>query len=108
MTDPSAIDNAGLRRPGNPDFAVTTINRLREDGPVVFDETSHGFESTPSLWKALFKFPLVLVTIHAGIAALLLLWAAIGRYGPPRAALSTVPTGKDFLIRNTAELLHVG
>jgi hypothetical protein len=108
LADPSPLDNAGLRRPGNPEFAVALMNRLRADGPVVFDETVHGFEDTPSLWKALFRFPLLLVSLHVILGCILILWAAVGRYGPPRAAGAAVPSGKDFLIRNTAELLHVG
>jgi hypothetical protein len=107
LADPSPVDNAGLRRPGNPEFAVALIDRLRHGGPVVFDETVHGFEDTPSLWKALFRFPLVLVSLHVLIGCVLILWAAVGRFGPPRAAGAAVPSGKDFLIRNTAELLHV-
>jgi len=42
------------------------------------------------------------------IGALLLIWAAIGRWGPPRGEPTPTRSGKDFLIRNTAELLHVG
>ena len=37
-----------------------------------------------------------------------LLWAAVGRFGPAHAAAPAVPSGKDFLIRHTAALLHGG
>jgi hypothetical protein len=108
LADPSPVDNAGLRRPGNAAFAIALVERLRDGGPVVFDETSHGFEDRPSLWKALTRFPLVLVSLHVMIGLVLIVWAAVGRWGPPRASGTPLPTGKDFLIRNTAELLHVG
>ena len=109
LADPTPLDNAGLRRPGNPRFAVALIDHLRGDGPVIFDETLHGFaEKTPSLWKAMFSFPLILVTLHVAVCTVLLLWAAVGRFGPARAAPPPIPSGKDFLIRNTADLLHVG
>lgn len=108
IADPSGWDNAGLRQPGRARAAVALIQTLRANGPVVFDETSHGFEDTPSLWRALFRFPLVLVTLHVLLGAVLLLWAAVGRWGPPRGDAPATRSGKDFLIKNTAELLHVG
>jgi len=108
LADPSVIDNDGLRTPANAYFAVALIDDLRAGGPVVFDETLHGFEETPSLQRALTRFPLVLVSIQVLICALLLLWAAAGRWGPARAVAAGLPSGKDFLIRNTAALLHAG
>ncbi|MCA9679638.1 MAG: DUF4350 domain-containing protein [Kofleriaceae bacterium] len=108
LADPTPIQNAGLRRPANVQFAVALLDQLREGGPVVFDEVLHGFEEQPSLWKALFRFPLVLATLTALLSAVLLLWAAVGRFGPAHAAAPAVPSGKDFLIRHTAALLHGG
>lgn len=108
LADPSRLDNVGLRARRNVHWAVGLIEYLREGGPVVFDETLHGFEKNPSLYRSLFTFPLVLVSMQVIVCALLLLWAATGRWGPPRAAAAPLPSGKDFLIRNTAALLHVG
>jgi len=108
LADPGIIDNSGLRDRANVHFTVGLLELLRRGGPVVFDETLHGFEDQPSLWKALFRFPLVLVTLHLLICAVLLLWAAVGRFGPARPAPPPLPSGKDFLIRNTAALLHFG
>jgi hypothetical protein len=108
LADPGPLENAGLRRHPNPRFAVQLIDRLRNGGPVVFDETTHGFAEAPSLWKKLIEFPLVLVSLHVLICVVMLLWAAVGRWGPARAVAPPLPSGKDFLIRNTADLLHVG
>lgn len=108
LADPSRFDNAGVRHRPNLHWAVELIDDARQGGPVVFDETLHGFEENPSLWRSLFRFPLVLVSLQVIACALLLLWAAIGRWGPPRAAAPPLASGKDFLIRNTAALLHVG
>ena len=106
LSDPGVIDNSGLRDGANVQFAVALLDAIRRDGPVVFDETMHGFEEQPSLWKALFRFPLVLVTLHLIVCSILVLWAAVGRFGPARTAPPPLPSGKDFLIRNTASLLH--
>lgn len=106
LADPGAINNVGLREPANARFAIALLDELRQGGPVVFDEVVHGFEHQPSLWRALFRFPLVLATMTALLCAVVLLWAAVGRFGPARAAPPPVPSGKDFLIRHTAALLH--
>jgi hypothetical protein len=108
LADPSLVDNVGMRVRDNVHWAVELIDRLRDGGPVVFDETLHGFEHDPSLWRSLFEFPLVLVSLQVIVCAVLLLWAAVGRWGPPRAAAPPLASGKDFLIRNTAALLHAG
>ncbi len=108
LADPGPVDNSGLRDRANLHFIVELLDLIRRGGPVVFDETMHGFEEQPSLWKALFRFPLVLVTLHLIVCGVLLLWAAVGRFGPARTAPPPLPSGKDFLIRNTAALLHFG
>jgi hypothetical protein len=108
LTDPGVINNVGLRTTDNAQFTIALLDHLRQGGPVVFDEVVHGFEQAPSLSRALLQFPLVLATLTAALCAILLLWAAVGRFGPPRAVPPAVPSGKDFLIRHTAALLHGG
>jgi len=108
LTDPDIINNHGLRHRANARFAATLIDRLRNGGPVVFDETVHGLGTDPSLVRTLFEFPLVLSTLQALICALLLVWAAATRFGPRRAAPPPLAPGKEFLIRNTAALLRYG
>jgi len=58
--------------------------------------------------RALFEFPLVLATLQVLICAVLAVWAAMVRFGPLRDAPPPIAPGKDFLIRNTAALLHYG
>lgn len=108
LADPDVINNAGLRQPANAALAVALIDRLREGGPVVFDETVHGNAQAPSLLRVLFEFPLVLATMQVLICAVLALWAAIVRFGPKRAPPPPLAPGKDFLIANTAALLRYG
>jgi hypothetical protein len=108
LADPDVLNNAGLRKPENAALAIMLIDKLRDGGPVVFDETVHGHVQTPSLLRVLFGFPLVLATIQVLVCALLAIWAAMVRFGPRRAAPPPLAPGKDFLIENTAALLRYG
>ncbi|HEX3479535.1 MAG TPA: DUF4350 domain-containing protein [Kofleriaceae bacterium] len=108
LSDPDVLNNFGLRHPENARFAVQLIDDLRDGGPVVIDETLHGYARSPSLVHALLGFPLVLATLQVLVCAVLVVWAAMVRFGPRRAAPPPIAPGKDFLIRNTAALLHHG
>ena len=108
LSDPDVLSNFGLRRAENARFAFRLIDGLRDGGPVVIDETMHGYAQTPSLLRTLFEFPLVLATLQVLVCAVLVVWAAMVRFGPRREAPSPLAPGKDFLIRNTAALLHYG
>jgi hypothetical protein len=108
LSDPDALNNYGLREPANARFTARLIDDLRAGGPVVIDETLHGYARQPSLMRALLSFPLALATLQVLICAVLIVWAAMVRFGPLRAAAPPISPGKDFLIRNTAALLHHG
>jgi hypothetical protein len=108
LADPDVLSNAGLRRPANAQFAAALIEHLRDGGPVVVDETAHGFTRTASLARALFEVPLVLATVQGLVCAVLAVWAAMMRFGPRRAPPPPRAPGKEFLIHNTAALLAYG
>jgi hypothetical protein len=108
LADPDVLNNYGLRSAENARFAIQLIDELRHDGPVVIDETMHGYARQPSLVRMLFRFPLVLATLQVLVCAVLAVWAAMVRFGPRGAAPPPIAPGKDFLIRNTAALLHYG
>ncbi|HEX2690181.1 MAG TPA: DUF4350 domain-containing protein [Kofleriaceae bacterium] len=108
LADPDVLNNFGLRTAENARFAIRLIDELRHHGPVVIDETMHGYARQPSLVRTLFRFPLVLATLQVLVCAVLAVWAAMVRFGPRRAAPPPIAPGKDFLIRNTAQLLHYG
>jgi hypothetical protein len=110
LADPDVISNHGLRRGDNALLAVALIDALRGDaaGGLVIDETLHGYVAEPSLWRALFEFPLVLATLSTALALAVLVWAAIGRFGKPEPTTAALAPGKAFLIDNTAALLYLG
>jgi hypothetical protein len=72
------------------------------------DETMHGHELRPSLVREMLDFPLVLATLHLGVVLLVILWAAIGRFGRPRREPELFDSGAETFVHNTAELLRFG
>jgi hypothetical protein len=60
------------------------------------------------VFRALFDYPILLGTIQALIAVLVLLWAAMARFGAPASPRPALESGKSFLIENIATLLRFG
>jgi hypothetical protein len=108
LTDPDVMNNHGLDEGKNARFLVGLVDKLRNGGPVVFDEIAHGYTLEPSIWKLMFQWPLVLATLQALICILVIVAATAGRFGPPARTERPYAAGKDFLIRNTAALLRYG
>jgi hypothetical protein len=109
LADPDVLATHGLGRGANAALAVALAERLGAPGvPLVADETLHGNEEQPSLARELLRFPLVLATIQALLAAALLAWAALVRFGRPRPPEPLLAAGKVVLVEHTAELLRHG
>jgi hypothetical protein len=108
LADPDVISNHGLAQAGNAAAALAVIAALRgRDGSVVFDETVHGFVVRPvSPFLLLFRFPFVVVTMQGLIAAALLLWATLGRFGAPQTAPAPLSAGREGLLQNMAKLVE--
>jgi len=106
LSDPDLIANHGLARGDNAGRALGLLSRIPGAGQtVVVDETLHGFEQTPSLWRELFVFPLLSATLQGLLALLMLVWSGLGRFGAPMPTSSTHASGRALLIENTAALL---
>jgi hypothetical protein len=109
LSDPDLISNQGLRRGDNAVIAVGMIQDLMpRNGSVIVDEVIHGFRRDPSVWRALFEFPIVIITINALAAVAVLLWSATGRFGSPAPIEPVLKAGKTTLIGNAAGLLLFG
>jgi hypothetical protein len=109
LSDPDLIANHGLNEDGKgAEFAVALIKRLADGGKlVVFDETVHGFQARPdAALNLLFQFPYSIITLQVVIAAALLLWATMGRFGPPEIPPPPLGAGKAGLISNVADLME--
>jgi hypothetical protein len=108
LADPDLLSNHGLRRGDDARLAVELIERLRQGGGVRFDESFHGAAHDEGPWRALLRFPLVLALLQALLAAALLLWGGMRRFGAPLPSDPPLPAGKAALIDSTAELLRFG
>jgi len=108
LTDPDIISNHGLAA-GNAAFALALFDRARAGGPVVFDETIHGFRTVPkNTFLAIFSRPFAAVTFAAMAAAGLLAWADGKRFGTPLPRPGGAPAGQLALIGAMAGLLDRG
>jgi hypothetical protein len=109
VADPDLVENHGLHQGDNAVLAVSLVTRAREGGgPVVVDETLHGHAYVPSVFRSLFRWPLALATLQAFLAAVVWVWAGIGRFGAPSPpAVATERATRDLVAR-TADLLHRG
>jgi len=110
LSDPDLLANHGLAHIANAQAALHVLGRVRgvQSRPVVVDETLHGFGRGHSAYRALFDFPLMLATMHGMLLLVVLLWAAMGRFGPPEPVDPALGFGKDVLMDNTATLLAAG
>jgi hypothetical protein len=110
LSDPDLLSNHGLAHTENAVAMLHVLDRVRgaADRPVVVDETLHGFGREPSVYRALFDYPLVLTTLHGLAVLAVLLWAAMGRFGPPMPFKPPLGQGKEVLLGNTADLLAAG
>ena len=106
LSDPDLVSNHGLARGDNASRALDVLGRVRRAGQsVVVDETLHGFERAPSLWRELFAFPLLPAAVQGLLALLALVWSGLGRFGAPLPTATAPATGRALLIENTAALL---
>lgn len=109
LSDPDIIANHGLGRGENGALAVAVAEALRRNGgAVVFDETVHGMAREPNLWRELFQFPLLVLTIQALAAVVILAWASMGRFGAPARPAPAGKAGTGALIDSTADMLAFG
>jgi Domain of unknown function (DUF4350) len=109
LSDPDVISNQGLKRGDNAAIAVGMVQALLPaGGSVIVDEVIHGFRRDPNVWRALFEFPIIIITVNAFAAVIVLLWSAAGRFGSPLPAEPPLKAGKTTLIGNAAALLQFG
>tara|TARA_R110002096_G_scaffold408075_1_gene606982 strand:- start:94120 stop:95388 length:1269 start_codon:yes stop_codon:yes gene_type:complete len=108
LSDPDILNNHGLDNGQNALLVAQIIDYARSGRSVVVDETLHGYLRKPSMWRALFEMPFVLVTIQVFLCVILLVWSGTARFGNPLRKRPIMAQGTDFLIGNTARLMRLG
>ena len=114
LSDPDVLSNHGLSRGDNAVFAFSLIEAMLPAGQsVLVDESMHmrgGLVDVapPSLRRALTEPPFAPVTVLFLAAVAVLVLAATGRFGAPRAAPRAVALGHAALLDNMARLLASG
>jgi hypothetical protein len=108
LADPDVAANCGLAQGENAALSLALIDALRgEGGTVVFDETLHGFERTPSVWRELGRPPLKQGSGHLALLFAAAVLAGAVRFGTPRPVRGGWREGKQALLDNTAELMEL-
>lgn len=109
LSDPDLLANHGIADGDNALVAWAVLEHAREpDQAIVLDETLHGHERVPSLFRDLFTFPLALATLQAVLAIAFLVWSGAARFGAPVPPAPVMEAGKGVLVDNTAALLRLG
>ncbi|MET0554126.1 MAG: DUF4350 domain-containing protein [Vicinamibacteria bacterium] len=109
LSDPDVLANHGLDDGDNAAAAWALLEHARQPGQaVVLDETLHGHERVPSLFRELFTFPLALATFQVVLAVAFLVWSGAARFGAPVPPAPVLEAGKGVLVDNTAALLRLG
>jgi len=108
LSDPDVLNNHGLDNGQNALLVAQIVDYARSGRSIVIDETLHGYLRKPSMWRALFEMPFVLVTIQVFLCVILLVWGGTARFGNPLRKRAVMAQGTDFLIGNTARLMRLG
>jgi hypothetical protein len=109
LADPDILANHGLGKGGNARLARSVLDHLLQPGEtLVVDETLHGFQHPPSVWKDLFRWPLVAALVQAVATVLALVAAGLPRFGRELPDEPAIAPGKEVPVRNTSDLLAEG
>jgi len=108
LSDPDLLNTASLKDAGVARGALNLINRLPSSEVYVgFDVTLAGFDAPKSLLRSLFGPPFLAATLCALLAAALMAFRAVNRFGSPREEERSFAFGKRSLADNTARLIRV-
>ena len=110
--EPDLLNNYGFARAESSQLAEKLVRLLlgREDKRIIMDLVLNGYTQQqrqgPSLIKQAFKPPFLAATICLVLAAMVLFWRALHRFGPPLLAARAIAFGKRALVANAAGLIQ--
>lgn len=106
--DPDLFNNYGLSGQANALLAERLLRAaLDGDEPkLIFDLTLAGYDRAENLLTLAFTPPFLAATACLMLAALVLGWRALNRFGPPLASARAIAFGKRALVENAAGLVR--
>ncbi|OJW73054.1 MAG: hypothetical protein BGO57_13345 [Sphingomonadales bacterium 63-6] len=108
VAEPDLLDNYGLADRNRAMLALAIVSATLEDYdlPISFDLTLNGLGAGPNLLALAFSPPFLAATLCFLIAAIVVAWRGMKRFGPPLAALPVFAFGKRQLATNGAALIQ--
>jgi len=108
VVEPDLMNNYGLadRRRAELAYAIVDATLNHAEMPVVFDLTLPGLGRSENLMTLAFTPPFLAATLCLILAALVIAWRALRRFGPPVAEAPALAMGKRQLARNSAGLVE--
>ena len=106
--EPDLLDNYGMARPEQAQFAQSLLAAAMRDGPksIAFDLTLNGHALAPNLLSLALTPPYLAGTLCLLFAAFAVGWRAFARFGAAEAELPELAFGKTTLVENTAALIR--
>ena len=105
--EPDLFNNYGLADRDRAAVAVQIIDWAADQAelPIAFDLTLNGFGRTENLLTLAFSPPFLAATLCLLLAAIVIGWRGLRRFGPALVEAPTMARGKEQLARNGASLL---
>jgi hypothetical protein len=108
LSDPDLMNTHGLYDLATARVAVGILQGLRtSDSALRFDVTLNGFGNSPSLLRQAFEPPFLGATLCAIMAAALMAFHAVTRFGAPLRTEPAFAAGKQALVDNSAQLIKM-
>ncbi|MFI4974592.1 MAG: hypothetical protein ACHP84_08640 [Caulobacterales bacterium] len=108
LADPDFLNVQGLADLDSFTAGVSLLRALRAgEGPVIFDVTLNGYQTTRSILRLIFDPPFLAVTLCLAAALALAGVQTAVRFGPLRRDTRVFAHGKEALADNTAQLIRL-
>jgi hypothetical protein len=108
LSDPDFMNTHGLSDLPTAALALSMIRNLRSgNAPLQFEVTLNGLGSAPNLLRKLFEPPFLGATVCAILAAMLMGFHALVRFGSPPPAPPAFARGKAALVNNAADMIRM-
>ncbi|WP_260925589.1 DUF4350 domain-containing protein [Novosphingobium sp. 9] len=106
--EPDLLDNYGFAHVQNAQLAEALVRAsgVAPGGTITFDMTLNGYGRTQNLLTLAFEPPFLAATLCLLMAAGLIGWRALLRFGPPLTAARPLAFGKRALVVNTAGMIR--